>query len=185
MPRLLGKNIMLREYQAEDLSFMRAWVNDANITDNLSDLFLQPHSQKDTERYLNSILNHEYSDQIHFVIAEKESAKYLGQVDIIHIDWKNRFAEFGIVIPAESNQNKGIGSEAIHLLQDYVFRKLNLNRLQLNLHEYNLRAYNCYKKCGFIEEGRLRKHFFTNGQYWDTISMSILKDEYLKLRSND
>jgi len=71
MPRLLGKNIMLREYQAEDLSFMRAWVNDANITDNLSDLFLQPHYQKDTERYLNSILNHEYSDQIHFVISEK------------------------------------------------------------------------------------------------------------------
>jgi len=56
MPRMYGKRIMLREYKLEDLQHIRKWVNDPEVVDNLSDIFLVPHSLAETESFLNLFL---------------------------------------------------------------------------------------------------------------------------------
>lgn len=178
MPRLYGERIMLREYMQEDLEHMRKWVNDPDVVDNLSDIFLFPHTLNTTEDFLNLVLNARSRDTCHFVIANKETEAYLGQIDLIQIDWKNRSAEIGIVLGDEKNRGKGYGSESIKLLQYFVFNRLNMNRLEIKVRDFNARAYRCYKKCGFKEEGRLRQHFFINGKYADTLLLSLLKPEY-------
>lgn len=86
----------------------------------------------------------------------------------------------GIVIGNTGRLGKGIGTEAILLLQQFVFERLNLNRLELQVYDYNKRAYRCYQKCGFKEEGRLRAKRYMKGKYVDVILMSILKSEYEK-----
>jgi len=139
---------------------MREWVNDPEIVDNLSDLFLHAHSLNETERFLNGVLEGTLENQKNFVIADKQTEDYIGQIDIIGIDWKNSVAEMGIVIGKKDYLGKGFGTEAVRLLQYFVFERLNLNRLQLSVHDYNTRAYKCYLKCGFIEEGRSRQSFF-------------------------
>ena len=183
MPRILGEKIMLREYKKDDLAHMREWVNDPEIVDNLSDLFLHAHSLNETEAFLQSILNGSPKDQTHFVIADKQTESYIGQIDLIKIDWKNRMTEMGIVLGKKDLLGKGIGTEAIKLLQCFVFERLNMNRLQLFVHDYNQRAYTCYKKCGFVEEGRSRQHFFINGRYTDLIQMAILREEYDQVKA--
>lgn len=180
MSRLIGDRIFLREYSRDDLKFMRQWCNDPEIVDNLSDVFLFPHTENGTEQYLNSILEGK-TEQKGFVIADKVTKEYIGQIDLFKIDWKNRSTELGIVIGIKKYLGNGYGTEAIKLLQNFVFNKLNLNRLQLEVHDFNERAYKCYIKCGFTEEGRLRENNFVNGRYSDTIYMSILKREYEKM----
>lgn len=181
MPRLFGKKIMLREYRKEDLDDMRKWVNNPNVVDNLSDIFLYPSTLNSTEIFLNSMLEGK-ADLKGFIIADIKTEEYIGQIDLVHIDWKNRSATMGIVL-GEEKQGNGYGSEAITLLQKFVFERLNLNRLELTVHDYNLKAYKCYQKCGFKEEGRLREKFYINGKYTDTIYMSILKKEYESLNN--
>lgn len=61
---------------------------------------------------------------------------------------------------------------------DYGFNYLNLNNIKLDVLEVNKRAIACYEKCGFKEYGRRRKSEFTNGKYYDRISMDILKEEF-------
>lgn len=100
MPRVYGERIMLREYQKEDLTKMRKWVNDPVITDNLSDNFLYPHTVNDTEAYLNAILEGK-TQQKGFVIAHKESGTYIGQIDLYSIDW--RLERFLLVIRSKWN----------------------------------------------------------------------------------
>ena len=56
MARILGENVMLREYKKEDLHPMREWVNDPEIVENLHDLFLHAHTLNETENYLNTML---------------------------------------------------------------------------------------------------------------------------------
>ncbi|MTI69641.1 MAG: GNAT family N-acetyltransferase [Firmicutes bacterium] len=180
MARIYGEDIILREYREDDLKYMRKWVNNPQITKWLSDAFLTPHTYQTTEKYLKHILDYTGKEQIYFVIANKDTGEYIGQLDLIRIDWKNRVGELGIVIGTENNRGKGYGTKAIKLLQKYVFESLNLNRLELELRGYNKRAYKCYKKCGFIEEGRKRKEFYIDGEFTDTIIMSILKEEYKK-----
>lgn len=178
MPRLIGDNLVLREVFKEDLSCMREWVNDWGTVRYLSDIFLYPHTLKQTEDFLNVVLEGKSELDKQFVIAKKHTLEYIGQIGLHKIDWKNRVAELGIVIGDKENIGKGIGTEAIELLQYFAFCKMNLNKLELAVHDFNKRAYKCYEKCGFVEEGRLRQKHYFDGKYSDSILMGILKEEY-------
>lgn len=178
MPRLFGDRIMLREYKREDLEHIRKWVNDPEVVDNLSDIFLAPHTLDETEEYLNSVLKGGQRNTYCFVIADRETEDYIGQIDLINIDWKNRSGEIAIVIGEGIHRGKGIGSEALLVLQEFVFNRLNMNRLEIRVHSFNTRAHRCYLKSGFKEEGRLRQGFYINGKYFDNIVLSILKSEF-------
>ena len=180
MPWLIGKRVMLRDYRKEDLPYMRSWVNDAEITKYLSNVFLYPHTLTQTESFLQSNLEGR-GDYKGFVIAHKDTEEYIGQLDLVKIDWVNRKALIGIVIGNKEYQNNGYGTEAIGLLQDFAFNKLNLHKLELEVRAFNERAIKCYKKCGFVEEGRIRENFYADGKYTDTLYMGVLKDEYLNI----
>lgn len=183
MGRIYGERIMLREYKKEDLDSMRRWVNNPEIVDNLSDIFLYPHTVNSTEEFLNNMLQCK-SDIMGFVVADIDTEEYIGQIDLVKIDWKNRVGEMGIVIGCKENLGQGYGKEAIKLFQKFVFESLNLNRLELKVHDYNTRARKCYVKCGFEEEGRIRQCFYKFGKYTDHIIMGILKNEYEYLKDN-
>ncbi|WP_352418691.1 GNAT family protein [Proteiniborus sp.] len=178
MPILTGKRIILREYRKEDLTYIRKWVNNLEITQHLSHIFLYPHTMNATESFLNSMLDGS-SGMKGFIIANKETEEYIGQIDLIKIDWVNRVGTLGIVIGNTEKLGKGYGTEAIKLIQEFAFNKLNLHKLDLEVRAYNKRAIKCYKKCGFIEEGRIRENYFIDGKYTDTLFMGILKNEWV------
>jgi RimJ/RimL family protein N-acetyltransferase len=48
----------------------------------------------------------------------------------------------------------------------------------LSVHGSNERAIRAYRACGFVEEGRLRQHVWSDGQYDDLVQMGILRDEW-------
>lgn len=177
MPYLHGNRIILREYRREDLEWIRKWANDEEITNTLSDIFLYPHAEQDTEAFLEMMIDSS-SKSKGFVIADRQTLDYIGQIDLHQIDWKNRSAVLGIVIGRKDMLGAGYGREAIRLMQKFVFQSLNLNRLELEVYAFNERAHRCYISCGFKEEGRLRQKMFKDGKYSDVIVMSVLKDEY-------
>jgi RimJ/RimL family protein N-acetyltransferase len=177
MPHLIGKRIVLREYRMEDLPHVRKWVNDPEVTDNLSDIFVYPHTTENTEAFLKMMVDGS-TDSKGFVIAEKDTLNYIGQIDLHRIDWISRHAVLGIVIGRKDMQNRGIGYEAIRLMQQFVFRTLNLHRLELEVFEFNERAIRCYRKAGFREEGRMRQRLYRHGRYWDILMMGILREEF-------
>ncbi len=72
----------------------------------------------------------------------------------------------------------GYGTEAIELLLEYCFNTVNLNRIELEVYDYNIRAIKSYRKIGFIEEGRKRQFMWNKGKYYDAIMMSILAEEW-------
>lgn len=185
MARIYGKRILLREYQDEDFRYIRKWVNDPEITDYLSDVFLYPHSMQTSENFLQFMMEGKNESTKGFVIGDIQSGKYLGQIDLFNIDWKNRCAEIGIVIGSQENINKGYGREAIHLILEFAFHRMNLHRIELEVHDYNERGYRCYKNCGFKEEGRQREKLFHKGKYCDKIQMGILKEEFSSLEKEN
>ncbi|RKD22376.1 Protein N-acetyltransferase, RimJ/RimL family [Caminicella sporogenes DSM 14501] len=181
MPRLYGNRIMLREYKKEDLSYIREWVNNSKITDMLSDIFLFPHSLRTTEKFLDMMIESERKDMCGFVIADKRTEEYIGQIDLIKIDWKNRKAIMGIIIGREENHSKGYGTEAINLLLEFCFQRLGLNKLELEVREYNKKAIRCYEKCGFKVEGIFKEDRYIYGRFTDTYRMAILRKEWEEL----
>ena len=156
------------------------WYKNPDVTDFLSDIFLFGNSEKNAEMFVDMKMTNSDPNNKGFVIAEIESERYIGQVDFMNIDWKNRNAELGIVIGGIDDMSKGYGSEAIMLMLEFGFMRLNFNRIYLKAFDFNKRALKCYTKCGFREEGRLKEAYYHKGKYIDVILMCVLRDEWNK-----
>jgi RimJ/RimL family protein N-acetyltransferase len=95
--------------------------------------------------------------------------------DLVHADvW------VGIGIGDRAYWSRGCGTEAMQLAVQYAFRELGVQRVSLALYAYNPRALRAYEKAGFRVEGRTRRDVLREGQYYDSIWMGILREEWLQ-----
>jgi len=177
MGHRIGERIMLREYRREDLEEMRKWVNDGGVTRHLSHVFLPAQTLPMTESFLERVLSGQNLDY-NFVIADKQTGAYIGQIDLFNLNTIDRCAELGIVIGDHSRQNQGIGCEAISLMLDFAFRHANLHRIELWVNADNAAAIRCYERAGFVHEGCRRKCHFQNGTHIGLNLMGALRDEW-------
>jgi [ribosomal protein S5]-alanine N-acetyltransferase len=72
---------------------------------------------------------------------------------------------------------KGIASEAVNLLVDYLFDWLPAHRMVLYIHVDNVPSHRVAEKCGFTKEGTLREAWFHRGRYHDLTILSLTRDE--------
>ena len=171
--KLLGDRIYLSPRRIEDAEKFAEWMNDFEVTD-YTGRSGQIMSLQGEKKYLEGNPNPEAT----FSIITLEDDKLIGTVGLERIDHIHRTATLGIFIGDKEYLSKGYGTEAIRLLLDYGFNYMNLHSIKLDLLSFNKRALKCYKKCGFRENGRIRENRFINGNYYDTISMDILENEF-------
>jgi RimJ/RimL family protein N-acetyltransferase len=115
-------------------------------------------------------------DAINFVMVA--DGRVIGDCGLFNRDLVAGTAELGIGIGVHDYWSRGFGREAIGLLTDYGFRMLNLRRIWLEVKAPNERGIRCYRACGFVEEGRLRQHIWSDGRYVDLVHMGLLRDEW-------
>lgn len=111
------------------------------------------------------------------VFAIEVDGAFIGQCVLFNEDAVTRTCELGITIGDKSYWGQGYGREALRLLADYGFRHRNLHRIWLRVHAANERAIRAYRACGFVEEGRLRQHVWSNGRRDDLVIMGLLRDD--------
>lgn len=177
MPRLIGDRVMLREYQSEDAAQIRRWVNDAEATRYLSTRFWAPQTTVDTQEFLSRMMQSSHNGY-NFVIAAKEDARYIGQLDMFRVDWRLRQGEIGMVIGCAEERGKGYGTEALRLLSGFAFQTLGLERLELEVHMENTAAIRCYEKAGFVPEGVKRHAYYNDGHFSDLGIMSLIRPDW-------
>ncbi len=188
---IIGERLRFRAVEREDLPTFLKWINDPDVRFGLG-LYL-PLSMDDEQEWYNGVRKRQ-PDERNLVIEVRLPArqgglpakqvgepawKMIGGIGFFRLDYKNRSAEFGIMIGDKSSWNQGYGTEAVRLLLHLGFNTLNLNRIYLRVLENNPRAIRAYEKAGFTHEGRQRQAEFKDGKYVDLLVMSILKSEFL------
>jgi RimJ/RimL family protein N-acetyltransferase len=180
---IYGDRIRFRHAERSDIPTFVGWLNDPEVRQGIS-IYL-PMSQAEEENWFEN-LNKRPPDERVLCIEVRQPAgeshlenwRLIGNCSFFEIDWRNRSAEFGIMIGEKSFWNQGYGSEAVRLLLKLGFETLNLQRIFLRVFETNPRAIRAYEKAGFTLEGRQRKAEFQNGKYIDVLVMSILAEEW-------
>lgn len=141
-------------------------------------LTLAPQSiSLDSERgFLGKLSSgHNYS------IVDLASDQLLGSAGLVDIDHLNQTAEIGIFLGNKDFWGRGYGREALSLLVDYSYQKLNLHHLMLRVYSFNERAIRCYRAVGFRPVGKLREALVRNRKKHDIVLMDLLpKDFYAK-----
>lgn len=173
---IVGKRIRLRAIELEDLPLMVRWRNDPEIYQHFCEQ--EPLSLVMQQRWFETFLQR--TDEKLWIVETIEDSEPIGTVGLVHIDWRNRKAEWGrLLIYPEKYRHGGCGSEIESLILRYVFDHMNLNRLYCEVFADNEKVVTLHKRFGFKEEGRFRQHIFKNGQYRDVVYLALLREEYL------
>ena len=170
---LRGNRVILRPHRREDVPL--AWQYRTNVEVELS-------GGGDPPRPLSLQQVESEFEKQEFIFKEgfaiEVEGRYIGFCGVFNFNATARSCELGITIGEPDCWGKGYGREAIGLLLDYAFRLHNCHRVWLTVQSNNLRGQRCYLACGFQEEGRLREHAWSNGQYHDLVFMGILRREW-------
>ena len=170
---LQGNQVRLRALEPEDLPDYHRWLNDPEVLRYLK-LYAR-RAMPDEEAWYQEVRGD--SSQMVFAI-ESEAGQHIGNLSLMHLNWKDRSAELGIVIGDKSQWGKGYAQDATRTLLTLAFGEMNLNRVYLRVFAEHEAAINAYRTCGFVEEGRLREEIYADGRYHDMLVMAILRREF-------
>ncbi|NLM18646.1 MAG: GNAT family N-acetyltransferase [Clostridiaceae bacterium] len=92
---------------------------------------------------------------------------------------KQSRTECGIALVDQKFYGKGYATEIVAAMVEFLFNKINLNRIYIRYIEGNVRSYRLFSKLGFKHEGCLREHVKRNSRYLNMNYMGLLKSEYL------
>jgi RimJ/RimL family protein N-acetyltransferase len=177
-----GKKVIIRQLEIGDEEYLHKWWNDSSMMEHAGLSFGTLQSKQAIK---SSIEKEVQSSDImpstkRFLILKKESLEPIGEINYLDWDARNQKAEFGIKICDAEEQGKGYGQDALYHFIDFMFRFLNLNKIELTTMLDNKRAQNLYGKMGFKIIGTIREGYFDSrtGQYSDIVYMDILKKEW-------
>jgi len=161
---------MLRPLVYENLE----WVRLERNRPECRQYFRQPYllTPSDQDKWFEQVKNREY---IPFIV--EYDLNRIGVVQLSHIDNIARKCEFSIMIVPEF-RHRGFGKIALWELLKYAFNDLNMNQVYSDVFETNC-ALDYYLKWGFKSYAILPNWYYKDGQYIDSILISITKDEYI------
>jgi len=173
---IAGNLVNLRSLDIGDAGRYCDWFNDAEVTRYLTHRY--QISRLAEERWLTDSTAQPGSFAQSNYAIETKDGRHIGSVGFHYANPENRKATLGITIGDKSFWSRGYGTDAVLTLLRFGFDEMNLHRIDLSVDAENARAIACYRKCGFVEEGRLREHRYTRGAYSDQLWMGILRDEF-------
>jgi RimJ/RimL family protein N-acetyltransferase len=180
---ITGKNVELRPVSLEDHKRTYHWRNDEETArwDAGSGLYRYSHVpleqlEASYEKDIRTIDKREVGEFSIYTVGD--DARHIGSIGYRNLDIVARRCVVGLGIGEKELWGKGYGTDALKTLINYLFKTMNLRRIQLDTWSGNTRAVRAYEKCGFVIEGRLRDDAFIDGKYYDTIVMGLLREEF-------
>jgi len=178
---LRGEKVVLRAMGREDLQRQWAFNNDVAFELLGRGDPWEPQSLERLQAHFDENLSKGERDGTDFAIEAEGT--YIGSCGLFRFDGTGHTAGLRIGIGDLAYQGRGYGRDAVRVLLDYAFRLRNLRKVWLNVNGDNARAIHVYCACGFVEEGRLRAHVWSDGHYVDLVYMGILADAWAATRS--
>ena len=164
--------VYLRPLDKSDLNEnYLGWVNDLEVTWYM-ETGTFPITMEKLEKYYDFMTN----SPNHLILAIMVGQKHIGNITLNDINWIHRTANLGIMIGDKDYWGKGYGIEAIKLMTQHAFSKLNLHKIWLSLWDDNVAALRTYEKAGYKVEAVLLDELCRNGKYHDRIYMGIIND---------
>ena len=171
---ITGNKVYFRPLEKEDIQKgWHDWINDHEATGGLAGAF--PVTREDLESYYE---NNKPPSSVMFAICDIEADEYIGNCRLGSINWVDRNCTYGRLIGNPKYRGKGIGTEVLELMFRYGFHYLGMERIWSGAVSCNHISIRNNEKFGMKVEGIQRKTVFRNGQYYDSVMLAMLRDEF-------
>jgi ribosomal-protein-alanine N-acetyltransferase len=179
--QIAGAEIELRYFSArhsKDAAY-RDWLRDPEIvrTLNLPRYLEQPITDAEIDTYVEQITKS--PNDLFFAIHHGAEDTFIGTIKAGKIDRYAGHADIGIMIGRKAFWGRGLATDAIATLCQYLFDDAGLRRLTAGSMATNPSMIHVFEKLGFRQEGVFREQdrVSENG-YCDHIHLGCLRDEF-------
>ena len=160
---LILSNAKLRPWNANDAFALASHANNKKIADNMRDGFPYPYTLDDAHTWLGMAIK----EMKHLLLAIEVDGEAAGGIGIIFKENVYRYsAETGYWL-GERHWRKGITSEAIAKLSDYIFSTTSIVRLYAEIFSPNTASMRTIEKAGYQLEAINRNAVFKNEKLLD------------------
>lgn len=175
LPSLVGRTVLLREVASSDLG---AIVDLLSVCDSTHFGIDEPISDVAVQDLIERAARERAAGlSFTYVITLAAARTVIGLVQVRQLDPMFEAAEWECTI-APSARGSGIFLETARLVGSFAFGTIGTHRLEARVLLQNGRANGALRKLGAIQEGILRRSLRRNGEYFDQVLWSLLKEDW-------
>ena len=171
--KIATKRLNLRTLQKLDINndYLEALNNESIV--GMTEARHKIWTIKNVEEFIN--LNNNSSDMLLIGVFLKENNIHLGNVRLLNINKIHKRAEISMLFYRKDYWNEGLATEALEQVINYSFNKMGLRRICGDYFENNHASKRIFEKLGFIVEGVYKEHFYSNGNFVNSIRVALMK----------
>ena len=164
----------IRKWDLSDAKDLSITLSNIKIQENLRDGLPYPYTERDGVEFISAMRSADPNDTFAFAITVDDKA--VGSISAFRQgNIHRKTAELGYYL-AEEYWGKGIMTEAVRQLCDYVFSHTDIIRIFAEPFAYNIGSCRVLEKAGFQYEGTLRSNAVKNGKVLDMKMYSKFKE---------
>ncbi len=175
-PMIAHGSVYLRAAERSDIPLFVKWFNDYGTSRSLS--IRSPMSMPWEEQWFERAVADQGRGGYHFVACLISDDRPIGTVGLFELDLVNGSAGLGISIGAADDRGRGHGTHMLRALLAFGFASLRLERIELDVYDFNEDAHRLYQRVGFVDEGVARHRVYREGRHVDLFKMSMLAAEW-------
>ncbi len=165
----------IRKWDLSDAKSLAVTLSNKKVQDNLRDGLPYPYTEQDGKDFISAMLSADENETFAFAITVDNIA--IGSIGIFRQGNIHRqTAELGYYV-AEEYWGKGIMTEAVKQICEYIFSESDIIRIYAEPFAYNKASCRVLEKAGFQYEGTLRSNAVKNSKVIDMKMYSLLKEE--------
>lgn len=163
----ISENLFLSPPDSGDIAAFVFWLNDKDIYDRTL-MIPFPYTEADAVYFLEYSYEHaqKYGVYINWAIRLADGT-LIGGIGVTNLHpMKPHVGEVGYWL-AKPYRGQGIMPLVLSVYCRFLQEQMGLLRIEAPIYAYNTASQRVLEKCGFTEEGYLRKAYFKNEQYLD------------------
>lgn len=164
----------LRPWREGDEDALSRHASNRNIWNNVRDFFPYPYTPRDAHSWVRANKSYQQPNNL----AVEVDGQAVGNIGFTVKDDIYRYnAEIGYWL-SEPYWGRGIMTEAIPIMTDYIFKNFQVNRLFACVLEGNTGSMRVLETAGYQCEAVLRKAAIKNNQYLNEHIFALLRSEH-------
>lgn len=175
--RLETDRLILRRFVTEDAHAMyRNWASDDEVTKYL---MWPAHSSTEVSKSILGEWVDSYSNESYYqwaIVLKDNGDEPIGSIGVVEKNENTSMVHIGYSI-GRTWWHKGITSEALKAVMDFLFDTVGVNRIESRHDPRNPYSGKVMEKCGMKYEGTLRSADFNNQGICDACYYALLKAE--------
>lgn len=173
---LRGQRLLIRNLKTEDYDAFAELFADEDVLYYYLPSRLQTYSGSRLAELMS-----DWNDlDTAFVFTVLHEQKPIGIITCESVDFEMEHAEVGIALLSSAERGQGLAAEAMTIFIDFLFRDLELHRLNARIISGNEDSCKLFKRLHFRHEGTQRDYVRRGSRYLDMNIFGLLARDWLQ-----